>query len=345
MKKKILVSVVISNFNGERFIKRCLGSIFLEKGSYEVILVDNGSTDRGQEVVMKNFSEEKKLRVIRLNKNLGGAEARNIGVKNSRGKYLFFMDNDTKVAPGWYKKGIKFFEKHKKAGAMQVKILKMGTDQFDSVGDLFSNFGFLVERMGGVKDEGQFDKYDRIFALKTAGAWWRREVFDKLDGFDSDYYFYCEDTDLAWRTWLLGYEVYFVPEIVVWHVCGRDKKDFYKKYNRFYQNYYLGSRNTIRTLVKNLGQKRVGWIVFLNTSSWLFLALFLFLKGEIRGAGEIGRGVGWNFLNWPKVLKKRKIIQKERKINDEKLFRLVGVRRGIGYYFGKAWSYISGKPF
>ncbi len=347
MKKKVLVSVVISSFNGERFIERCLKSIFLEKDrGYEVVLVDNGSQDRGMEIVNKKFGGERRLKIITLDRNLGGAEARNIGVKNTQGKYLFFVDNDTKLAQGWYKKGIDFFEKHKKAGAFQVKLLRMGTDLFDSVGDLFSNFGFLAERVQGVKDEGQFDRYDKIFSLKMAGAWCRKSVFDKIGGFDNDYFFYCEDTDLAWRTWLSGHEVYFVPEIVVWHVCGtEEKKEFYKKNRELYRNYYFGCRNTIRTLLKNLGNRRVWWIVPFNVGSWLFLAFFLLLRGEIKGAVEIGRGVAWNLFNWPGVIKKRRIIQKERKIDDEKLFLLVGTKRGLEYYFRKAWFYIRGKPF
>ncbi len=345
MKNKMLVSIVISSFNGEEFIEKSLRSIFLEKnGKYEVVIVDNGSKDKSMEIVNKNFGGEKRLKIITLDNNLGGAKARNIGVKNSLGKYLFFVDNDTKLAKGWYQKGVDFFEKHEKTGAFQVKLLKMGTDLFDSAGDLFSGFGFLVERARGDKDKGQFDKYDYIFGLKTAGAWWRRSVFENIGGFDSDYFFYCEDTDLAWRTWLSGYEVRFVPEIVVWHAQGIKKRTYYKKNNQLYRNYYFGCRNTIITLLKNLGNKKVWWVAPLNIGSWLFLALFMFLKGEKKGSIEIWRGIVWNLLNWPTVINKRRMVQRKRKISDDALFSLVGTKEGVVYYFRKALSYIAGKP-
>jgi len=340
MSDKILVSVIIANFNGEKFLPTCLNSIFQEKGNYEVIVVDDGSTDESLKYLKAQGS---RLKIILNQKNLGAAEARNIGVKNSLGKYLFFLDNDTKIKKGWFKEVLNFFSTYKKTGLAQAKLLKMGTDRFDYAGDYLGPFGFLIERARSAKDQSQFNKEDRIFALKSAAMLARKDVFKKIGGFDQDYKIFWEDTDIAWRCWLAGYEVRFAPKIVVWHAYGTKKKDA-QIYTRN-KVVYRGCKNQIITLAKNLGIKKLILILPVNIACWFVLALVFMAKFDLRKGLAILKGIGGNVAELPQTLKKRKLIQSTRKISDQKLFSLVGSKETAGYYLGKAWSYIVGKPF
>ena len=305
------ISVVIASKDGERFLERCLSAVFAEKGSFEVILVKD---------------EE----------GVGAAAARNFGVENSCGKYILFLDVDTKIKPGWYKEVLSFFRRNKKAGAAQVKLLRMRTKKYDSAGEYMGPFGFLIERARGAKDVGQFDREDKIFSGKSAGMIIRREVFEKLGGFDEDYQIFLEDTDLFWRVWLLGWQVRFCPKVVVEHAYLTKEKPM-----SFYLDnkvYYRGARNTIMNLLKNMGGERVWWVVLVNVLCWLVLGLLFCLKGDFKRGWAMFAGVGWNIINLPKVLKKR---QKHKgKIPDE-----VMARRGLDYYLGKAKAYVTGKPF
>ena len=88
-KASVLVSVVIANKNGEKFLERCLDSVLVEKGNFEVIVVDDGSD---LAVSLGGVVTLGKVKVIRLDKSVGAAEARNVGVKNSTGKYVLFLD-------------------------------------------------------------------------------------------------------------------------------------------------------------------------------------------------------------------------------------------------------------
>jgi GT2 family glycosyltransferase len=304
------VSVVIANKGGERFLKRCLDSIVVEKGDYEVIVVDDPN-------------------------GVGAAAARNFGVANSTGKYILFLDVDTKIWPGWYKEILSFFRRNKKTGAAQVKIMRMGKNKFDSAGEFMGPFGFLVERARGAKDNGQFDEEELIFSGKSAGMIIRREVFEKLGGFDEDYQIFLEDTDLFWRVWLLGWQVRFCPKIVVEHAYLTKEKpmSFYLDNKVFYR----GCRNTIMNLIKNLEVGRL-WVVPVNVLCWLVLGLMFCLKGDLKRGKAMFAGVGWNIMHLPKTLKKRKLW-------DGKLPSEVMATRDLNYYFGKAKAYVTGRPF
>lgn len=341
---KILVSVIIPNFNGEKFLTRCLQSILTEdRKAYEIIVVDDKSTDDSVKLLKKKFGQEKKLKLIILKKRAGTAATTNIGIKNSRGKYLFILDNDTKVKKGWFDEIVRFFENHPRAGLAQAKILKMNTDKFDYAGDFMGPFGFLIERARSAKDKGQFDKVEKIFGLKSAAMFLKRNVFEKIKGFDEDYKMFWEETDLAWRIWLAGYEVLFAPKIIVWHAFGTKEKG--PQTYIHHQIYYRGCRNTIMTLIKNLGAKKLAFMLPINIFCWLVLAGMFFIRLNFKKGLAIIRGLSWNLSHLLKTLKKRKNIQKKRKVSDQELFLIVGAKRGISYYLGKALAYVTGKPF
>ena len=356
LKNKPIVSIIIVNFNGRKFLARCLQSIFQEKGGYEVIVVDDGSTDGSRQYLRNyqlsitnyqlpifNFQNNIRFKTIFNNRNLGAAQSRNIGAQSSSGKYLFFLDADTKIKKGWFNEIIHFFATYPKAGIGQAKILKMNTNQFDYAGDFIGPFGFLIERARSAEDRGQFEKIDKIFGLKSAAMIVRKSLFKKLGGFDKSYHIFWEDTDISWRCWLAGYQVLFVPQITVWHAYGTKEKDI-KLYldNRVY---YRGCKNNITTLIKNLSAKKLITILPINLICWLVLALLFLFRLKIRQTLAILKGVLANLLQLSTTLKKRRQIQKQRKITDEDLFNQVGSQKSILYYLGKGWAYVAGKPF
>jgi len=99
------VSVIILNYNGKRFLNRCLSSLFKsDYPDYEVILVDNNSTDGSVEFVLRHFAGLKNLDIIKLSKNRGFSTGNNIGAKNAEGYYLAFLNTDTETSQNCVKK-------------------------------------------------------------------------------------------------------------------------------------------------------------------------------------------------------------------------------------------------
>ena len=340
---KPLISIIIANYNGSYFLKDCIDSILKEKSSlYEIIVVDDCSTDKSISI-LKGYEKNNRLRLIALKINKGAAYARNVGAKKSRGDILFFLDYDTTLTPGWGSELKTFFSKYPKAGMAQAKILKKGTNQFDYAGDYISSFGFLVERAQGALDTGQFDTIDRVFSVRGAAMILRKSVFDKVAGFDESYGYYWEEPDIAWRIWLLGFYVYFLPTVTVHHAFGTKEKQV-----EYYQDndiIFKGCRNAITTMIKNFETKNLLLKLPIHILFWLMLSVPIFMKGEVSKSYAIWRGVSWNLFHINETLKKRAHIQTSRTITDDELFGLVGSVRSMKYYLSKAISFIIGTPY
>ncbi len=247
-----LVSVIIVNHNGIEFVDACLKSVLnSEYKNFEIIFVDNGSTDGSLGYVKKAFGNESRLRFVENRSSVGPAVGRNNGSKIAKGEYLIFLDNDTKVTAGWITGLVEALEKDTSIGAAQAKLLRMDTDLYDCAGDYLGPLGFLIERSRGQADKGQLDFTADILSAKSAASIIRKDLFDKIGGFDVDYYMYLEETDLSWRVWLAGFRVLFVPRAIVYHAFNTPKKDFKRYYPKYIVRYY-GCRNYITTLIKNL---------------------------------------------------------------------------------------------
>lgn len=102
MKKEPFIPVVVVNYNAEKYLKSCLASVLnCDYSNFEVIVVDNGSKDGSQELVEEISRKNEKVKLIKNETNLGLAIARNQGIKMAKGKYVAFIDNDTRVHPFW----------------------------------------------------------------------------------------------------------------------------------------------------------------------------------------------------------------------------------------------------
>lgn len=341
---KPTISIIIVNYKGRIYIKDCLNSIFKEKNTnYEVIVVDNNSRDGSIELIRNKFSSRKNFHIISLKKNVGAAGGRNTGAAKSMGRYLFFLDYDTIVKPGWSDQIVNFFKKNKKAGCIQAKLLKLGTNRFDYAGDYIGPFGFLIGRAEGAKDIGQFDKIDRIFSMKGAAMILKRTAFDRVGGFDADFEYLWEEPDLTWRLWLYGYEVFFFPFITVSHayVSSSKNHEYYTTANVTFK----GCRNSVMALIKNLETKNLFLILPIHVLCLITICLLFFMTGQIKKSIDVLNAIVWNFKNIRKTQKKRVLIQKKRLVTDEELFDIVGAKKNISYYFKKAEAYITGGTY
>ncbi|MCX6816278.1 MAG: glycosyltransferase family 2 protein [Candidatus Beckwithbacteria bacterium] len=277
------------------------------------------------------------LELIVVNNGIIGpgnpSKARNDGASQAKGKYLVFLDNDTQVKKGWLDQVVKFMDKQPKVGAGQLKLLRMGSNKFDSAGDLLTNNGFLVERAREAEDRGQFDKADKIFSGKGAAMIVRKNVFAKIGGFDETYVYYWEEPDLCWRIWQSGYEVRFLWMGQVYHSYGTKAKPIPKVPAA--GQVYLACRNQLMTIIKNAFGWRRWRMLFWVSLSWLGLEIMFVIKGKWRQAWAIERAWFWLLWHWPK---------QQLKGNDQWLEQ-VTIKRDWEWYIGKGLAFISGRGF
>lgn len=334
----IITSVIVVNLNGSNYIDKLLSSISKSNSSdYEIIVVDNGSEISEIKSLERIVNRYDRAHLIKLHRNFGPAFARNIGVKNSTGKILSFLDNDTLVHQNWLIEANHYFRQHPKVGLIQCKLLlESNHNKIDYVGEYLGTNGFLVQTAkGGDVDNGQFNTPTKILAAKSAGMFIRRDVFESTGGFDDDYFIYVEETDLGWRTWLSGYEVHYLPSSIVFHHSGTSSLILgqlgVSKLAKFH-----GPKNYISTLVKNLSFEKLLIILPQHLLLWFGLIFFKIITFNFKDAYYMVSGIGWVIINLPIILNKRKLIQHQRKIKDETLFKHLVVRRSLWYFVSKA---------
>lgn len=307
--KRFKASVIIPNWNGESLLKDCLKSLREQTFTdFEIILVDNGSTDGSLEYVVSNFPG---VKIVKLEKNFGFAKAINEGVKASRADYVVFLNNDTAASKNWLKNLIECINYHPEAISINSKILNFyNRKKIDGVGILINEVGQAKSIGWNQKDTGQFNKEIYIFGATGGAALFRREDFIKVGGFDEKYFMYSEEVDFAFRAQFLGYKSIYCPKAKVFH----KHKATAKKLPQLLE--YWQFRNMTATIIKDFPTsvllKRFRWLkiilVHLNTIFYLLKHGFIWppILADL-----------WIFFHLPYLLKERSKIQQSRRISKD----------------------------
>jgi hypothetical protein len=225
------ISVIIVNYNTKEATSECIESCLDEGSGYkiEVIVVDNGSSDGSIEYLKRLYGDKGAKVIIKANKNNEGfSKGVNVGLGNSKGKYKYLLNSDTKVEKGVFKKLVAYASSHQDVGVLGTKlILPDGTVQkscfnFPSVKNAFEEFWIGKEK-----------KYSSFFSRETAGVdavvgasfFITPGCFEKVGLFDERYFMYFEDLDYCRRVKKAGFNVVYFPEATVFHYHGLSGKD------------------------------------------------------------------------------------------------------------------------
>lgn len=308
------VTVVVPNWNGERFLNLCLTSLRRQSfEDFETIVVDNGSTDASVEFIQRNFPE---VRVIRLGENLGFSAGVNAGIRASQAEYVVLLNNDTEVEPGWLEALVRAAESHPEAGLLASKLVDFHDRRLlDGAGDALRRSG-LPYRIGhGELDRGQFERETFVFSACAAASLYRRTLFEEIGLFDEDFFSNCEDGDVSFRAQLFGYRCLYVPGAVVYHIGSASTGG-----KRSPTNTRLGTQNGVNLLVKNLPAALVWRSLPSLLVGQLSRLVFTSFSGVLR-AYLVGLAGAWRLL--PLMLKKRKEIQRRRRVSDDYIRQLL----------------------
>jgi len=311
----VKVSIVITNFNGKRFLGNCLSSIYESKNvfdDFEVILVDNGSTDGSIDYV-KNFFPEVKL--IRNEKNLGFAKGNNMGIMVSHGNFIVLLNSDTIVTCTWLRELINTAENDGKVGIVGPKTLRFDRCTIDTTGHIFHHkLGEAENRGSGEIDYGQYDDETDVLGVQFSCALIRREVIDNVGLLDDKMFLYLEDVDYCIRTRLRGLKVAYCPTSIIYHFAGGSTPT--KRHWNFYKH---GFTNRLRVILKNYS--------LLNMLKWGSFG-FVFYWVAIMASFK-NRRWDWlpgyfyafwcNLLNFP--VKERIEVQRNRVVGDDAILR------------------------
>ncbi len=216
------VSIVIVNYNTKAYLKACLDSIRLQSfRDFEVIVVDNASTDGSVDMVRIEYTE---ALLIRNSKNELYCKGMNEGIKKCQGEFILGLNTDVVLEKNFLEEGLKGFQIGNRIGMVSGKILRMDKRTIDSTGLFLGKNRKPVERGYGQRDRGQYNRPGCVFGVNGAVGFYRRACLEDIskDGqyFDEDFGMYYEDLDLCWRAQKKGWLVYYNPWAVAYHVRG-----------------------------------------------------------------------------------------------------------------------------
>ena len=308
-------SVIIPNWNGAAHLPTCLGALRAQTfRDFEVIVTDNASTDGSRELLAHGYPE---VRVIALDRNVGFAGACNAGLRAAQSEFCILLNNDTEAAPDWLAEVLAAFERHLEAGIIASKMLLFDRRNIlHTAGDIFRTDGIPGNRGVWEEDRGQYAE-GLVFSANGGSAAYRRIMLDQIGLLDDDFFFSCEDVDLAWRAQLAGWRVVYAPRAVVYHKLsatgGGVTASFYDGRNFI----YLLAKDVPASMWRRHWPKmlRAQWrITWEALRAWRGVAARARLRGQIAGV-----------LGLPKMLRKRRAVQAMRKVSAEYIESVLSV--------------------
>jgi len=322
-----LVSVILLNWNGRKYLKDCLDSLINQIfQDFEIIIIDNGSRDGSCELIREKYCD---FRLIINNCNKGFAIGNNQGIKIAKGKYIALLNNDAEADPYWLLELVKKAEEDPSIGMVVSKIYLKGNNKvLDNVGHLIYPDGLNRGHGRLEKDYGQYDKEEEALFPSGCAALYRKEMLDEIGLFDEDFFAYGDDTDIGLKGRLAGWKCIYAPRAVVYHKYSQST-GAYSPLKAFYVE-----RNRIWIVIK-----------YFPLSKLLLSPIFTFLRLALQAYGAlVGQGAAGKFRKeysallllriffkaqvsalkgLPKMLRKRKEIKKITRLSSKEIKTLL----------------------
>ncbi len=260
------ISIVIVNYNVKDFLSQCINSVFKSETllSYEIIVIDNCSSDGSLEVFTELAKDESRLHYFYQYENLGFGKANNLGFQRSRGKYTLILNPDTLLEPDTLQVMFDYMESNSDIGASGCKVLN-ADKSFQSacrrgfptpwasfcklfgLQRLFPNSQLFARYNLSYLNENETNDID---ALIGAFMFVRSDILNKINGFDEEFFMYGEDLDLCFRIKQSGYRISYYPNTTIVHFKGEsakrstinETKHFYEAMEIFARKHYGKSK-------------------------------------------------------------------------------------------------------
>lgn len=267
-----MVSVIIPNYNGSKFIEVCIDSLLKQTYSnFEIIVVDNASQDNSCKLIKEKYHQ---IKVIELEKNYGFSKAVNIGIRSANSKYVVLLNNDTELDKCWLAELISLMENDYKIFSCCSKMLMYDRRNIiDDAGDFYTILGWTIKRGLGQNNK-YHTKSSKVFSSCGGAAIYRKELFDKIGYFDENFFAYLEDVDVSYRANINGYKNWYCSRAIVYHIGSATSGS---KYNKFKVRF--SARNNVYVIHKNMPMAQIVLnLPFLFLGN-LIKTLFFTLKG------------------------------------------------------------------
>src|SRR5436190_1233077 len=318
MALKDLVSVTIVTYNSGRFIKRCLESVLEQKYSnMEVVVIDNASTD-GTVDLLEQFAEQ--CRIYYNDENLGFAAAQNQAIALSQGEWVLTLNPDVLLLPNFIQALVDAGQVDPKVGSVCGKLLTIRAtfdlpekQLVDSTGIYFTPMLRHLDRGSQEVDNGHYLNFEYVFGATAAAALYRRSMIEDVailgEFFDSDFFVYREDADVAWRAQLMGWRCLYTPQARGYHVRAvlpGNRRALPPAINMH------SVKNRFLMRMKNITGDlyRRNWLSITTRDAVVIGACLIRERSSLKAFWYVAR-------NWKRVMAKRREIMSRKRVKDD----------------------------
>jgi len=299
-------SIIIVIYNGLAYLPGCLASVLRECQAYpgsEVVVVDNASSDGSPDWIAEHYPQ---VRLLRNTHNLGFAASCNQGAAAASGNALVFLNQDTRVLPGWLKGLLDGLFQHDGAGLVTSKLLFMTQpDKINLCGQDIHYTGLVFGR-GTLCAADDFNSLQEVGAVSGASFAIRRALWDQLGGFDPAFFMYYEETDLSWRACLRGYSSWYIPGSVSYHDAALKPSPGAA---------YYSARNRIVLLIKHWKWPTLLFLLPAVLLTELIEWAYMLRLGSGYVVGKL-RACAWLLGHPRQILQARQSVQAGRQVSD-----------------------------
>lgn len=313
-----LVSIIIVNYNGRNFLVECIKSV-LRQGyhNFEIIVVDNGSTDNSL-ITLENELNDSKIKIVKSEKNLGFAGGNNLGLKYSEGDYIALLNNDTIVEENWLEYLVDTLENNKNAGIVQSLVLTEGIPlKFYEKNGTINLLGHNIMSVFEINNDG----CGEILQATGCSLIIRKETIDKLNClFLNEYFAYAEDTFLSLRVKFLGCKLMHCSRSIVHHkgnittnMLDKSLILFYQERNRMLNFLLLFSRSFI-----------VKYVPYIIINLKLKFIVYMFRKKY--DSLTVLKSYFWLIKNKKWITEQRKIMNEKKIIPENEVLKFISCK-------------------
>ncbi|MDM8541019.1 glycosyltransferase family 2 protein [Desulfococcaceae bacterium HSG9] len=292
-----MVTIIIPNLNGKKFLKTCLDSIFKQQfQNFTVTVVDNGSDDGSVKFIKAEYPT---VLLIQFACNKGFSAAINSGIRKADSKYICLLNNDIELDPYFLKELVAVLEVEKDVQYCAPKMLDYyQRDKMDGAGDGVFRAGAGYKRGSLDNDNGRYDRQLTVFGACAGAALYRRSFFNEVGLFDEDFFAYLEDVDINMRASLLGLTCLYAPAAKVYHIGSATTGSVFNPFT-----VRLSTKNLFNVVIKNYPS-----ILILKFLPSLILYHFFWfgLVVSNKQSASYFRGVLTAVSDFPKMWRKRK---------------------------------------
>ena len=307
---KPLVSIIILNYNAGNLLLNCVDSVFKSTyPNFEVLVVDNISTDNSHVVCKKKFE---KIHLIENKENLGYCEGNNVGIRNANGEFVVILNPDTIVEPNWLNHLMSAYNEFGE-GLYQPKFFSLNEKHvLQSTGNMLHIFGFGFAKDKGKIGDEKMESVEKINYASGTCLFTSKIVLDKIGLLDPFLFLYHDDLDLGWRAAHIGINSFYVPKSIIYHAESYSIKWSSKKF------YWL-ERNRKYCLLTHYSKEtyaKMRFSLFLvDLCVWLFYLSKGFLGAKIKAELDIFRNrktikIRHNQLEKMKIVSDKDLIEK-----------------------------------